>query len=677
MVESFESDPVPPPVVYDRYDEPNHNEIVKVLVLLEYNEEACITDAIEAPTREAASRTAALEPVDHRRRQVLTVVGEVEQEPTDGVTNEVEAEEACELPGDATDFSDPEDTLTSPPSRPSPTRSSTATSSTTHRSPGRKSSFHARCTLHPTTTARLLHSLPSPNQAEVVESSEPESACPPVVYNNHVELGLYSFIPLIFSVEQVIEEVPVDMPTRCSMLVLHRGAYSVPNPPQASTFRFARSTPSTPAPVLSAATSLLLPSSMNRVPWPRHEVWYARRRCPGLAEDTLPASSGQPPTGGPSRRHSSNSPMQPHLAEPPRAVDHGLHHAVLRPHRRSGGGAAKQVQMTKAAIQHLYVTVAHSLGGLFALQLLARSSLQWRVTHVQCLTLSTLWGGSMQEMLENIFDCLCGMLIPLKNKERFVEGVEFMLNITKQKKLETRMEKWFQQREAKYLYMTPEQDNGSSMRIFTDSCGYTKFSITSVLVTEKEDEALNALPNRCLMNWFILLWSCFSSSLCRKIPWPPPISLESMHAREFYCRVQFPGFGRPFVFNAEILQRIGCTSEAKDSARVALQSPWWTLGCSYKEAADLASWLDGEARQLTSNSIDAQVMFDKMQQRRYVSDNVVPRIPHADGKNCEPHRCWEDNLDATGKAQQLMHIIGWTVDTEISLVRDTNVTNLD
>jgi hypothetical protein len=224
----FESDPVPLPVVYDRYDEPNHNEIVEVLALLEYNEEARITDAIKGLIREATGRTAALEPVEHCRRQVLTAAGEVEQEPTEGIINEVEAEEACELPGDATDFSDPEDTPTSPPSRPSPTRSSTATSSTTHRSPGRKSRFHARCTSHPTTTARLLHSLPSPNQAEVVESFELESARPPVVYNSHVELGLYSFTPTIFSVEQVIEEeVPVAMPTRCSRMDLNRDAYSV------------------------------------------------------------------------------------------------------------------------------------------------------------------------------------------------------------------------------------------------------------------------------------------------------------------------------------------------------------------------------------------------------------------------------------------------------------------
>jgi hypothetical protein len=45
---------------------------------------------------------------------VLTAAGKAEQEPTKGITNEVEAEEACELPGDATDFSDHKDTPTSP-----------------------------------------------------------------------------------------------------------------------------------------------------------------------------------------------------------------------------------------------------------------------------------------------------------------------------------------------------------------------------------------------------------------------------------------------------------------------------------------------------------------------------------------------------------------------------------
>lgn len=40
------------------------------------------------------------------------------------------------------------------------------------------------------------------------------------------------------------------------------------------------------------------------------------------------------------------------------------------------------------------------------------------------------------EMLENLFDCLCCLLMPLENKERFVkaEGVELMIIVMKQKK---------------------------------------------------------------------------------------------------------------------------------------------------------------------------------------------------------------------------------------------------
>ncbi|KAM3316999.1 hypothetical protein ACQJBY_034901 [Aegilops geniculata] len=69
-------------------------------------------------------------------------------------------------------------------------------------------------------------------------------------------------------------------------------------------------------------------------------------------------------------------------------------------------------------------------------------------------------------------------------------------------------------------------------------------------------------------------------------------SVSALITSEFYTRDQFPGFGRPFVFNSEVQKRIGRTSEAKESARVALKSPWWTLGCRYEEAAELAGWED-------------------------------------------------------------------------------------
>ncbi|KAJ7569069.1 hypothetical protein O6H91_01G059700 [Diphasiastrum complanatum] len=42
-----------------------------------------------------------------------------------------------------------------------------------------------------------------------------------------------------------------------------------------------------------------------------------------------------------------------------------------------------------------------------------------------------------EEMLENLFDCLCSVVMPMENKERFVkaEGVELMIIIMKQKRL--------------------------------------------------------------------------------------------------------------------------------------------------------------------------------------------------------------------------------------------------
>ncbi|XP_071712489.1 protein IN CHLOROPLAST ATPASE BIOGENESIS, chloroplastic-like [Rutidosis leptorrhynchoides] len=69
--------------------------------------------------------------------------------------------------------------------------------------------------------------------------------------------------------------------------------------------------------------------------------------------------------------------------------------------------------------------------------------------------------------------------------------------------------------------------------------------------------------------------------------------VSAMVTGEFYTKKEhFPGFGRPFVFNAKILLKVGRKPEAKDAARGALKSPWWTLGCPYQEVADMAEWDD-------------------------------------------------------------------------------------
>ncbi|KAL6974214.1 Phospholipase D [Sarracenia purpurea var. burkii] len=57
-------------------------------------------------------------------------------------------------------------------------------------------------------------------------------------------------------------------------------------------------------------------------------------------------------------------------------------------------------------------------------------------------------------------------------------------------------------------------------------------------------------------------------------------------------------------------------------------------------------------------------------QDAHIPDGFVPRIPLSGGKNYEPHRCWEDVFVAISNAKHLIYIAGWSVFTEISLVRD-------
>ncbi|XP_073295739.1 phospholipase D alpha 1 [Primulina huaijiensis] len=58
-------------------------------------------------------------------------------------------------------------------------------------------------------------------------------------------------------------------------------------------------------------------------------------------------------------------------------------------------------------------------------------------------------------------------------------------------------------------------------------------------------------------------------------------------------------------------------------------------------------------------------------QDAHVPDRFVPKIPLSGGKYYEPHRCWEDVFDAITNAKHLIYITGWSVYTEIALIRDS------
>ncbi|XP_066376297.1 phospholipase D alpha 2-like [Miscanthus floridulus] len=59
-------------------------------------------------------------------------------------------------------------------------------------------------------------------------------------------------------------------------------------------------------------------------------------------------------------------------------------------------------------------------------------------------------------------------------------------------------------------------------------------------------------------------------------------------------------------------------------------------------------------------------------QDAHTPDAFAPRIPLAGGRLYEPGRCWEDVFDAISNARHLIYITGWSVYTEITLLRDAN-----
>ncbi|XP_021275819.1 phospholipase D alpha 1-like [Herrania umbratica] len=57
-------------------------------------------------------------------------------------------------------------------------------------------------------------------------------------------------------------------------------------------------------------------------------------------------------------------------------------------------------------------------------------------------------------------------------------------------------------------------------------------------------------------------------------------------------------------------------------------------------------------------------------QDAHISDGFNPKISLSGGKLYEPQRCWEDIFDAIDKAKHFIYITGWSVYTNITLIRD-------
>ncbi|KAE8732586.1 Phospholipase D alpha 1 [Hibiscus syriacus] len=53
-----------------------------------------------------------------------------------------------------------------------------------------------------------------------------------------------------------------------------------------------------------------------------------------------------------------------------------------------------------------------------------------------------------------------------------------------------------------------------------------------------------------------------------------------------------------------------------------------------------------------------------------ISDHFEPKIPLSGGMTYEPGRCWDDIFEAIDKAKHFIYITGWSVYTQITLIRD-------
>ncbi|XP_057772847.1 phospholipase D alpha 1 isoform X2 [Salvia miltiorrhiza] len=58
-------------------------------------------------------------------------------------------------------------------------------------------------------------------------------------------------------------------------------------------------------------------------------------------------------------------------------------------------------------------------------------------------------------------------------------------------------------------------------------------------------------------------------------------------------------------------------------------------------------------------------------QDAHVPDGFIPKIPLSGGQYYEPQRCWEDMFDAITNAKHFIYITGWSVYTEITMIRDS------
>ncbi|KAK3416241.1 hypothetical protein EUGRSUZ_H01690 [Eucalyptus grandis] len=127
--------------------------------------------------------------------------------------------------------------------------------------------------------------------------------------------------------------------------------------------------------------------------------------------------------------------------------------------------------------------------------------------------------------------------------------------------------------------------------------------------------------------------------------------VSALVTAEFYTKKEnFPGFARPFVFNAVLLLKVGRCLEAKDAARGALKLPWWSLGCKYEDVAEIAEWEDEQIERIKEKITERGREEDLMKGKPPVQialDEAAFLMDLASVKGT-----WDDSVDRIGKCYE-------------------------
>ncbi|KAI3431528.1 hypothetical protein D9Q98_004578 [Chlorella vulgaris] len=107
-------------------------------------------------------------------------------------------------------------------------------------------------------------------------------------------------------------------------------------------------------------------------------------------------------------------------------------------------------------------------------------------------------------------------------------------------------------------------------------------------------------------------------------------SMSALITGEWYMRSsQFPGWGRPYEFNSQLMARMGRAEEARDVARLSLRMPWWSFADGYSGMRDAAG-LQGGAGEVRAALEGQDQMSDMPGMKTVIKTDKQLEIEEAD-----------------------------------------------